>query len=131
MEVISVSQAKISNYYWMCSYWEVVLLITCFLKMWMLKHFYRTICPTSLNHGCGIHTCSNEAIHKYQIFFFKFILVTSLKIWYHVFTHESDFPLELSYIALRRNSAKVNSGAVSVLFCFCGNVSVTFIWNME
>lgn len=46
-----------------------------------------------------------------------------------MFTHESDFPLELSYIALRRNSAKVNSGAVSVLFWFCCNVSVIFIWN--
>lgn len=40
-----------------------------------------------------------------------------------MFTHESDFPPELSYIALRRNSAKANSGAVlCVLFCFCCNV---------
>lgn len=47
-----------------------------------------------------------------------------------MFTHESNFSPELSYIALRRNSAKANSGAVlSVLVCFCCNVSVTFIWN--
>lgn len=40
-----------------------------------------------------------------------------------MFTHESDFLLELSYIALRRDSAKTNSDAVlSVFFCFCCNV---------
>lgn len=42
------------------------------------------------------------------------------------------FSLELSCIALRKNSAKANSGAVlSVLFCFCCNVSVTFIWTSK
>lgn len=130
MEVISVSQDKINNYYWICSYWEVILLITCLLIMWMLKHFYISVCYTSLNHGYWSHTCSYEAIHKYQVFFFKCILVTWLKMWYHMFTYEIDFPPKLSWTALRRNSAKANSGAVlSVLFCFCCNVSVTFIWN--
>lgn len=132
MEVISISQDKINNYYWICSYWEVILLITYLLTMWMLKYFYRSVCYTSLNHGCWSHTCTYEAIHKYQIFFFfKWILVIWLKIWYHMFTHESDFfSPELSCIALRKNSAKANSGAVlSVLFCFCCNVSVTFIWT--
>lgn len=32
--------------------------------------------------------------------------------WYHMFIHEIDIPPELSCIALRRNSAKANSGAV-------------------
>lgn len=43
--------------------------------------------------------------------------------------HEGNFPLELSYIALRRNSAKANSGAVLSLFWFA--FAAIFDFHME
>lgn len=104
----------------------------------MLKHFYRSVCYTSLNHGFWSISVVMKQVTCTETFILKCILITWLKTWYHTFTWESNakknvllsfFP-EHSCIALRRNSAKFNSGALlSVLVCFCCNVSVTFVWN--
>lgn len=125
IEVISAFQAKINNYYWICSYWEVILLITYLLTTWMLNQFCSVCrCMLHISKSCLLeHTCSYEAIHKYWIFFKKCILIT----WLKIFAHESNFPLELSYVALRRNSVKGNSGAVlSGFVCFCCNLLLSY-----
>lgn len=125
MEVISVSQAKINNYYWMCSYWEVILLITCFLSMWMLKHFYRTVCSTSLNHGCGIHTCSNEAIHKYQIFLFLIHFSNLVKNMIPYI-----YPLKWFSLGAQLHSLKkgIQQRLTVVLFLFCFAFAAMYQW---
>jgi len=83
----------------------------------MLKHFNRSICYTSLNHGCWSISVVMKHVACTETFILKRILITWLKTCYHTFCWESNtkkkvlmfFSPECSYVAFRRNSAKFNS----------------------